>query len=845
MKISLNSIKSLGYADLFKLPLEQLTDKIGTQLGALEAEPVNLGKLYDGVYVAKVVACEKHPGADRLHVCLIDDGGVVKDVERNKDGLVQVVCGAPNVKAGMLVAWLPPKSTVPSSIGKEPFVLEARELRGVVSNGMLASANELSISDNHEGILEIIPEEVGETLAKPGTEFRKLFGLDDHVLNIENKMFTHRPDCFGYFGIAREIAGIQGLPFTSSSWYISSPELPKIENNDLSLTLTNEIPGEVPRFVALTMNNVSVGPSPIWLQALVNRLGVRPINNVVDVTNYFMLLTGQPLHAYDYDKVKALSSGTAKLVVRYPHAGEKITLLSGKTIEPRVEAIMIATDKQAIGIGGVMGGADTEVGSTTKNIILESANFNMYSIRRTSMSSGIFSDAVSRFNKGQSPLQNLSVALKAAEELSKVSGATLSGKIIDDIHLDESVIATGSLFTPVKVSAKFINSRLGIELSQAEIKKLLENVEFKVDASGDDLTITAPFWRTDIEIKEDIVEEVGRLYGYDKVPLNLPTRGIVPAIKDSLLEFKSIVREALSKAGANEVLTYSFIHGNLLDKVGQDKTKAYALGNALSPDLQYYRISLLPSLLDKVHPNIKAGYDEFALFELGKTHSLEQPVDSEKLPSEYDITALVVAASDKLKKSGAAYYQARKYLSNLAEVELVFSPIDDDMKSYAMVQPYDLNRSALVSVKDGEFLGIIGEFKSSVAKQLKLPKYCAGFEVDTLVLGAAIKQSNAYVALPKFPKVTQDITMKVGAELSYQDLYDYLNTEIESHRPENALVNLDPVDIFQKPDEQDSKQISFRLTIASYERTLTDTEVNKLLDTVADAAQTKLSATRI
>ncbi len=844
MKISLESIKALGYEDVFKLPINELTDKINAQLGALQEGPVNLGVLFNEVYVAKVVSCEKHPQADRLHVCLIDDNGVVKDVERNKDGYVQVVCGAPNVKAGMLVAWLPPKSIVPSSVGKEPFVLEARELRGVVSNGMLASAHELAISDNHEGILEIIPDEVGEALAKPGTEFKKLFGLNDYVLDIENKMFTHRPDCFGYLGVAREIAGIQGLPFKSPNWYVVNPEIPSIKNNDLSLIISNELPGDVPRFVALTLNNATVGPSPTWLQTLLNRHGIRPINNVVDVTNYYMLMTGQPLHAYDYDKVKALSGGSAKLVIRYPGAGEKITLLNGKTIEPRAEAIMIATDKQLIGIGGVMGGIETEVDKDTKNIILESANFNMYSIRRTSMSSGIFTDAVTRFNKGQSPLQNLAVALKAAEDLSKLTGAKLSGKVIDDNHLDKAVLETSALFSPVKVSVEFINSRLGLELSMDEIKELLENVEFTVE-SGQEMLITAPFWRTDIEIKEDIVEEVGRLYGYDHVPLNLPSRSITPANTDSLFEIKTCIREALSKAGANEVLTYSFVHGNLLDKVGQDKTKAFALGNALSPDLQYYRVSLMPSLLDKVHANLKSGYDEFALFELGKTHSLEQPMDAEGLPSEYDITALVFAASDKLRKSGAAYYQARKYLTNLVGVELVFSPISDAMKEYALVQPYDLNRSALVSIKGGEFLGIIGEFKSSVAKHLKLPKYCSGFEIDTLVIGAAMKAQTKYLALPKFPKITQDITLKVSSELSYSELHDCLWTEIQNYNPKNSLASLDPVDIFQKPDELDSKQISFRLTIASYDRTLTDVEVNKLLDQVADAAKSKISATRI
>lgn len=845
MKLSLNSIKRLGYDELFKLPIADLADKIGAQLGALEELPVHLGVLYDGVVVAKVVSCVEHPNANRLHVCLIDDGGVVKNVKRDKKGYVQVVCGAPNVKEGMLVAWLPPDSVVPSSVASDPFVLEARELRGVVSNGMLASPSELAITDNHDGLLEILPEEVGKALAVPGTPFQKLFDLDDYILNIENKMFTHRPDCFGLLGIGREIAGIQSKSFTSPDWYITEPKKLAISGAKLSLKFKNELPKLASRFVLIPMSNVSVHASPIWLQSTLARHGIRPINNVVDVTNYYMILTGQPLHAYDYDKVKAVSGDTTTIVVRHPKAGEKISLLNGKVIEPRAEAIMIATDKQLIGIGGVMGGADTEVDLETKNIILEIANFDMYSIRRTSMAHGLFTDAVTRFNKGQSPLQNLGVAVKAVTELATLAGAEVAGEVIDDNHLSSAIMKRQSLYEPVTITADFINDRLGLALPLSEIKTLLTNVEFKIETKGNELTVTAPFWRTDIEIREDIVEEVGRLYGYDKLPLILPKHDLTPAIEDQLLSMKSAIRSALSAAGANEVLTYSFVHGNLLDKVGQDKTQAYQLSNAISPDLQYYRISLIPSLLDKVHANIKAGYDEFAIFELGKTHSLEQPADSEGLPSEYDITALVVAANDKLKKSGAAYYQARKFLTNLAGYRLVFSPITDEMKNFSITKPYDLNRSATVSTKSGEFLGIIGEFKPSVSRQLKLPKYCAGFEVDTAVLGELISQRNSYVALPRFPKVTQDITLKVPSELSYQDLYNFVWNELAKIQPEHTFPMLGPIDIFQKPDDTEHKQITLRLSLASFDRTLTDKEVNTLLDKVAGAAKTKFSATRI
>ena len=841
MKVSLNKLRYAG--EQYKTPdlvpdgLDALVEKIGAQLGAVE-EVIDYGSKFDGVIIVKVVSCEKHPNADKLNVCRIDDGKVVKDVERGDDGLVQVVCGAPNVKAGMLAAWLPPGATVPSTVGKDPFVLEARDLRGEKSNGMLASPKELAIGDSHEGLL-VIDKEV-----EPGTSFAKAYRAEgEMIIDIENKMFTHRPDCFGGLGVTREVAGIQQKPFKSPDWYVSNPSLPAVEGSALPLKVTNELPELVPRFTAVAMSGIEVKPSPVWLQIVLSEVGIRPINNVVDYTNFWMLETGQPLHAYDYDKVKSLSGGEATLVVRNPKPGEKIKLLNGKEIEPRAEAIMIATDKQLIGVGGVMGGSETEVDESTKNIILECANFDMYSIRRTSMAHGLFTDAVTRFTKGQSPLQNLAVLLKAAESISRDAGGIFAGEVIDDNHVDKVVLERGSLFEPVKLTADFVNTRLGSELSASDMKRLLENVECKVEISNGELTVTAPFWRTDIELREDVVEEIGRLYGYDHLPSVLPKRDLTPAPKDPLLELKAKVRAELAKAGANEVLTYSFVHGDLLDKVGQDKSQAFQISNALSPDLQYYRLSLTPSLLEKVHPNIKAGYDQFALFEIGKAHIADQMSD-EGLPREDELLSVVVTAAGKAKKSGAAYYEAKEYLTALIAAPLTFKPVPEAMRAYDITKPYDMNRTAFIYVGE-TFLGIIGEFRSTVRKNLKLSAYCAGFEIDVTALQGVFKTAAEYVPLPRFPKVTQDITLKVPADQPYQELHGFIWDQLQSSRPKNTHAQLDPRDIFQRQDDEEHKQVTFRLEIASYERTLTDPEVNKLLDEVAKAAKAKFGAERV
>jgi phenylalanyl-tRNA synthetase beta chain len=358
----------------------------------------------------------------------------------------------------------------------------------------------------------------------------------------------------------------------------------------------------------------------------------------------------------------------------------------------------------------------------------------------------------------------------------------------------------------------------------------------------------APFWRTDIELREDVIEEVGRLYGYDHLPLELPKRDLTPAKRDALLELKTKIRDVLRRAGANELLTYSFVHGELLEKAGQDPKQAFQLSNALSPDLQYYRLSLTPSLLASIHPNVKAGYDNFVVFELGKAHNLEHKDTDDGLPAEFEMLDVVFAATSRAGIAGAAFYQARKYLTNLANsfgLPLEFRPIESE-EDYQVAKPYDYKRSAKVFVYGTDLpLGMVGEYKASVSKAFKLPKYTAGFGIGLTQLQEVLQQASAkYIEQPKYPKVTQDMTLRVPSGLAYQELYNFLVNELSKVQPDNTLPGLRAIDIYQGDDTK-SKNITFRLEISSYEKTLTDQEVNKLLDTVAAAAKEKLGAERL
>ena len=829
MKVSLNIIKQLINFEL--PPVDELVARVNQQLGGVD-EVIDLNAKYGGARIVRVVECAKHPNADRLSVTKIDDGRAVADVPRDEGGLVQVVCGAPNVHADMWAIWLPPKSMVPASFDDdEPFVLDARPLRGVLSQGMLAAADELAIGTDHEGIVEIHEYDVpaGVELTA-GARFAEIFGLDDYVLDIENKMFTHRPDCFGQLGVAREIAGIFHQQFTSPDWYNVIQDF--AGGDGLELEIFNEATEVVPVFSAVAIKNIEVQPSPLWLQCQLVAMGGKPINNIVDATNYMMLLTAQPTHAYDYDKLRGSTLGA-----RMARDGEKVSLLNGKEYELTTDDIVIADGEGVIGLAGIMGGIDTEVSDDTKNIVLECANFDMYALRRTAMRHGIFTDALTRFNKGQSPAQTDPVLKQL---ISMVGGVQASPMLFKSYQSLRSVLAGGTHWCGgLLVPSGFVEERLGVNFADGEMNTLLGNVEFFVDEGREygegGMMVYSPFWRTDIELPEDIVEEVGRLYGFDKLPRQLPHRSIKPAPKNPRRELKNAIRQSLSRAGANEVLTYSFVHEHVLKNAEQDVAQAYKLSNALSPDLQYYRLTVLPSLLDKVHANIKAGHDEFALFEMSKGHSKMHGLGEDGLPEASQFTDIVYAA--KKPGAGAPFYVIRRLVEQLARdlgAELVFKPIEQEL-TLPVAAPFDQSRSAMVETTDGTFIGMVGELKQSVIKNFKPPTYAAAASLDTAGLEAVYaKRDSHYRPLSRYPSTTRDISLKVPSTVRYQQL---LQTLDEVVRGVDMVVRLEPLAIYQSEHETVQKTITWRLAFTSLARTLADKDIAPVMQQIERAAK--------
>lgn len=810
MIVSVNWLKQ--YTDI-KVPIDELATLIGARLVEIE-EVIDLGARYKDAVVVKVVSVSSHPNADKLKVVEIDSG--------KSAGNVQVVCGAPNVHEGMLTVWLPPGAVVPSTHGSaDEFTLDAREFRGVKSHGMLASASELAISEDHSGLIEIDKE------AQPGDSFSKLYELDDYLLDIENKSLTHRPDCFGVIGLAREVAAILGQKFTTPDWLMALD--PQMGDKSASTVQQPSVkiadPKLCARYQAVVLSGANQNiMSPLQIQSYLSRVGLRPINAIVDTTNYLMVSSGQPLHAFDYDKFINVGGGKAEIVVRTAKDSEKLRLLDGRDVSLSSEDIVICSGDKPVALAGAMGGNSTEIDANTKNILIESATFNLYNLRGTQMRHGIFSEAITRFTKGQPAKLTAPVLASATRLIMAATGAERVSDIVESYPVKQPEIK-------VKINFEKFQQVLGKEHSQEEIVGILKDVDFDVEASGSLLVATVPYWRGDINIPEDLVEEVGRIKGFDNVKPSLAKRDFTAVRPDSFDELRSQIRKVLVRSGANEVLTYSFVHGDVLNKAGQKAKDSYKIVNSLSPDLQYYRQNLTPSLLSLVHPNIKAGFDDFALFEINKAHNKVHGLDEENVPGELNFLTLVLAR--KKSKKGAPYYEAKKYLDFLAHslgLELTYKSIDKEL-GYPVTAAYEYRRSALAyDKKSGELIGIVGEYKASVAKNFKLPSFVAGFEIEHEALLKAVSQAGTiYKPLSRYPSTSRDVCFQVANEITYAQIFEAAEKALTGSGVEYEIA---PADIYQ-PKDGKTKNITIHVHLTSHDHTLRGDEANNIIDKVS------------
>ena len=825
MIISVNWLKKF-VPDLPEI--DELSKLIGARLVEIESIE-NLNEKYKDVIIARVISAKKVEGSDHLNLCKIDDGGKRDGVERDENGFIQVVCGAPNVREGLFVAWLPPKAIVPETFGGENFQLSARKLMGNMSNGMIASLRELGLGDEHDGILEISPEAFENGL-QAGDSFAEKFELNDYLLEVENKSLTHRPDCFGIIGFAREVAGILGQKFVEPD-FIKQSDFGFEVNNDKSITVDAQDSEICERYTAaiFDVSDISKNPNLTLEKTYLLRSGMRPIDVITDLANELMLETGQPLHTFDFDKLAEINgSENVKMTVRKAFENEELELLDGRKIKMSQNDIVIATGENgenAVALAGAMGGKSTEIDENTTRILVESATFNLYNLRNTQMRHGIFSEAITRFTKGVPEMMSRKVLDLFGTELLALGGKSLS-EIADlkgDFYYNKSEIS---------VSKDKINQILGTNFSSEEIQKTLENVGILTKNDNSE-TFVVPFWRNDLHIEEDLIEEVGRLNGYDNIKLQLPKRTFRAVKKAKIDLLQSEIREILVSSGANEILTYTFVHGDLLKKAGQDPKNAYKIINSISPELQYYRQTLTPSLLSKVNQNIRAGFSEFAIFEMNKITEKTLGLNEENVPFEQKKLAFVYTKN----KGENAFFEAKNYAEFLfKKLGLKVKFIKFDLSKSPLSTEFEPKRSALIQVsnpKGEKILGVIGEFKKKIQKALKLPESTAGFELDLGILLENTGRTSVKIKdFSKFQSVERDISINVDESRQFAEIFDIFK-DISSEFKGVEIETL-PIDIFNNGDG--TKNISIRFKITPFEKTLNGDEIRDIMQKIEEKA---------
>ena len=848
MLISLNAIKryvkipdSLSNSDLMKLIGSRLVEVEGTE---------SLVEKYQNIYIAKVVKCTDIEGT-HLHLCEIDAGSHNSEFSTLENGLIQVVCGAPNVRVGILVAWLAPGAIVPSTFGTENFQLSVRKLRGYESYGMIAGPDELGFGNEHKYIAEI-----ASGLANPGDTFTSVFDLDDIIIDIENKSLTHRPDTFGIMGFAREVAGILGQKFDEPSIYQgdfkTQSEIFPRQNNELTIEIadqklcpryscvvfdqsdfTKEKTPEVPDNRPLTKDSI-----------FLYKAGMRPVSQIVDATNLTMLETGQPLHAFDYDKFIAIGgTDQPKILVRCAKTGEKLTLLDDTEVELNENDIVITSNDVPVALAGVMGGKNTEIDEKTKRILLESATFSLYNLRKTQMAHGIFSEAITRFTKGQPafgtvPALRLCLEKLGVKNLDQVAFAD-QNFVENQPDSDKSLIVF-SLFD--------LNQTLGANFTTSEIKQTLENVGFLVtadvnntigstahndsatnDLATDQLVVKAPLWRTDIHIKEDIYEEMGRLTGFDNIPKTLPIRSFKGSPKNPLFTLKTQLRNILSDTiGANELLTYSFVSKTLQQKVGEDVGKSYEIVNSISSELQCFRQSIIPSLLEKTYENQKAGYKDFVLYEMNQVAKKSFGLQSDQTPKMESHLAVCLEGD---------YYQIKQICETLGRrlgFDFDFSEISAQDLNAQNLNAQNLNVHNFpyfeplhsVNIKIAQkTIGTLGEIKHTVLKSMKL-KNIAALEIGLIPLLSLTPQLRGAKKISRFPSVSRDLTVKTPDTISFAKL----SQKIEDAIKRDALVySIEPVSIYRQTENSDTRNCSFHLNFASTVKTMSADEISAIM----------------
>lgn len=788
-----------------KVPVKWLKDYVSIDVTAKELgdaltlsgsqveEVITSGDEIENVVTGRIIKIEPHPDADKLVVCQADIG---------EKELLQIVTGAKNMKEQDVVPVALHGSTIHGGVK-----IKKGKLRGVVSNGMFCSEEELGIAgDEPVHGLMILPTET-----PVGKDIKQVLGMDKAVIDFE--ITSNRPDCLSMVGMARETAAT-----FNTSYRMPNLKYTPVSTGNVEDSLKVEVKDKLcRRYMARKIVNVKIGPSPAWMQERLFDAGVRPINNIVDITNFVMLELGQPMHAFD---AREISSG--KIVVERAKEGEKFTTLDGSERILDSNVLNIKNDETTVGIAGIMGGLNSEVKEDTTEIIFESANFEGTNIRISSKKLGLRTEASSRFEKDLDP-EMAQIAINRACSLVQElkAGDILQGTI--DLYLEKPVPRV------VEVDSTWVNTFLGTQLTKESMKEYLDRLELQTVVSGNTLIVNAPSFRNDINIREDVAEEIARIYGYNNVPTTITKSVGTRDAKNRKQQLDDLLVGALIGSGLNQSISYSFTSPKVFDKIKLPEDsflrKAIAIKNPLGEDFSIMRTTTLPSMLECLARNYTRNNEEAKLFEMGKVYIPDEDVN--KLPKE--INTVIIGLYGKVD-----------YLDIKGIVENIIKTLGISSCSFLRETEnpvFHPGKTASLNINK-EKAGVLGEVHPDVADNYDMDARCYIAELNLDILYSNANTIKKYKEIPKFPAVTRDMAFILDEDILVQDIEAIIVKQGGS-----IVESVNLFDIYRgKQIPEGKKSIAYNITYRRGDRTLTDEEVNKVHDKILRTLENKLGA---
>ncbi len=789
MKISLNWLKN--YIPVDTAP-EELAEAL-TMTG-LEVEAMFDRFARDDIVAGRVIEAQPHPGTDSLTACRVDVGGKT----------VPVVCGAPNVQIGGLYPCAMPGASLAAG-----ETVEKTKIRGAPSEGMLCSARELGAGSNGSKLLELDPQ------TAEGTPAARALELSDTILEIG--LTPNRPDCLSFIGVAREVAAITGRELI-----LPELEIPPVSgaiSRTTSVTIQN--PEHCPRYAARLVTGITVAPSPFWLQDRLYSIGLKPVNNIVDITNFVMMETGQPLHAFDFDR---LSGG--RIVVRTAEEAEAFTTLDGREHKLTSDTLMICDAEKPVAVAGVMGGENSEIRQQTCRVLIESACFDPVSIRKTAKRMGISTDASHRFERGVDPEGTLYALERAARLMAEIGNGTLVEGAIDEYPKPLRR-------QPILFDTEKANHLLGTSIAASQMQELLESVDFAATfADETHLRVLPPSFRVDVSRPEDLMEEVARLWGYNRIITTFPGTSAPTKLAEREIRLRETVKDLMCGFGFTEAINYSFAAKDSCRRLElppeDERQRMLGVLNPLSEEQAVMRTSLLPGLLEAVRKNIAHQVKDLKLFETGRTF-LSRGQD--RLPEETETlaalwTGLRMPPTWQTKPECCDFYDIKGAAESLLERLYVenpsFRPLTGGQACYT--RP---GHSARIFAGETE-IGLIGEMAPQVLANFDLKQQCFILEINLQRLLPLVPEVRPFSPIPKFPAVSRDITLIVDSSIPAGDIVASIYQTGEALLEQARIFDL----YSGAPIPEGSKSVSIRLVYRSARETLADETVNRIHDEI-------------